>query len=122
MRLPRASDDSPVTDTNYNIRYKVVSGKGTLYVGESDREDSTPVQDLTVHQSANVFLKTNGRPTKFLSLLLVLSTQRFRRRLFLNTLEQGVALATTTTRATPILSRFRHRVPLVIPVKRKRFL
>ena len=58
--LPRAASATPVTDTNYNIRYKVVSGKGTLYVGAIDRENSTPVQDLTVHQSADVFLKTSG--------------------------------------------------------------
>ena len=46
-------------DTNARIRYKVIKGNGKLYVGAIDREDTSPVSDLTVHKDAKVFLKTN---------------------------------------------------------------
>ena len=42
------------------VRYKIVLGSGTLYVGTIDREDTTPTQDLSVHKDASVYLNVNG--------------------------------------------------------------
>ena len=58
--VPYTRSSPVVTGGNRNIRYRVISGSGTLYVGERDREDTTPKQDLTVHETAKVFLKMNG--------------------------------------------------------------
>ena len=44
---------------NKSIRYKVTKGSGLLYVGTPDREDTTPVSDLTIHKAAMVYLKVN---------------------------------------------------------------
>ena len=58
------SADFRVTPTNNNlqIRYKVIRGSGTLYAAETSTTGiyRGPNQDLTVHQSADVFLNTNN--------------------------------------------------------------
>ena len=43
--VPYTRASTVVTDGNRNIRYRVISGSGTLYVGERDREDTTPTLD-----------------------------------------------------------------------------
>ena len=50
------------TETDLEIRYKVVKGSGTLYAAVSQTETAYvgPNQDLTVHQKSKVFLNTNG--------------------------------------------------------------
>ena len=55
-------DDEIQTDTNLEIRYKVVKGSGTLYAAVAPTETPYvgPNQDLTAHQDSNVFLNTNG--------------------------------------------------------------
>ena len=47
---------------NLEIRYKIISGRGTLYAAENSKEGiyRGPSQDLTVHESSHVFLNTNG--------------------------------------------------------------
>ena len=42
------------------VRYTVVKGSGTLYVGTIKEQFTTPTTDLTVHRDANVFLNMNG--------------------------------------------------------------
>ena len=57
------SNNEIKTDTNLEIRYKVVKGNGTLYAAVSETETAYvgPNQDLTVHhQDSKVFLNTNG--------------------------------------------------------------
>ena len=62
--IEHISDDFVVTpvDGNLEIRYRIASGSGTLYAAETSTTGTYkgPSQDLTVHQSANVFLNTNG--------------------------------------------------------------
>ena len=50
------------TETDLEIRYKVVKGSGTLYaaVGRDETPYVGPNQDMTVHQNSKVFLNTNG--------------------------------------------------------------
>ena len=42
------------------VRYKVVEGNGTLYVGTFTESFTNPTQDLTVHQDADVYINMNG--------------------------------------------------------------
>ena len=42
------------------IRYQVVEGSGSLYVGTIEEEYTTPTTDLAIHKDASVYLKTNG--------------------------------------------------------------
>ena len=62
--IEHISDDFVVTPEagNLEIRYRVASGSGTLYAAGTSTTGiyRGPNQDLTVHQSANVFLNTNG--------------------------------------------------------------
>ena len=53
FEIENAEDDA-------RVRYKIVLGSGTLYVGTIDREDTTPTQDLSVHKDASVYLNVNG--------------------------------------------------------------
>ena len=57
-----ASSNAIQTDTDLEIRYKVVKGSGTLYaaVGRDETPYVGPNQDMTVHQNSKVFLNTNG--------------------------------------------------------------
>ena len=48
------------TDLNRRIRYEVVKGGGTLYVGTFEEEHTTPRTALSVHQASMVYLNTNG--------------------------------------------------------------
>ena len=48
------------TGENNRIRYEVVRGSGTLYLGTLEEEHTTPSTVITVHQSSNVFLNTNN--------------------------------------------------------------
>ena len=50
----------PALPANTSIRYQVAVGSGRVYVGTPDREDTTPVRDLTIHKDSAVYLKTNG--------------------------------------------------------------
>ena len=69
-RVPTDSDVEPVsalltfpssgTNTDYRIRYEVVRGSGTLYLGTLEEEHATPRTAISVHQSSNVYLNTNG--------------------------------------------------------------
>ena len=52
--------DQGVEALNARVRYTVVKGSGTLYVGTIKEEFTTPATDLTVHRDANVFLNMNG--------------------------------------------------------------
>ena len=45
---------------NNRIRYEVVRGSGTLYVGTLVEQHTTPSSAISVHQASNVYLKTNG--------------------------------------------------------------
>ena len=45
---------------NNRVRYEVVRGSGTLYVGTLVEEHTTPSSAISVHQASNVYLKTNG--------------------------------------------------------------
>ena len=47
-------------DENYRIRYEVVRGSGTLYVGTLEEEHTVPSSVITVHQSSAVYLNTNN--------------------------------------------------------------
>ena len=53
---------TPDTTDDLRIRYKVISGSGTLYAAETSTTGvyAGPNQDLTVHQDANVYLNTKG--------------------------------------------------------------
>ena len=63
-KIEKVSDDFVVTPPtgHLEIRYKIISGSGTLYAAETSTTGiyRGPNQDLTVHQSALVFLNTNG--------------------------------------------------------------
>ena len=48
------------TSGNYRIRYEVVRGSGTLYVGTLEDQHTTPNSVISVHQGSAVFLNTNG--------------------------------------------------------------
>ena len=48
------------TDGNYRIRYEVVRGSGTLYVGTLITQHTTPMAALSVHQDSHVYLNTNN--------------------------------------------------------------
>ena len=49
---------------NVQVRYRVVEGSGTLYVGNEERTQGTPTTDLTVHQSVEVWINTNRTNNK----------------------------------------------------------
>ncbi|MYC74982.1 hypothetical protein F4X10_04310, partial [Candidatus Poribacteria bacterium] len=53
---------TPNTNLNRRIRYEVVRGSGTLYVGTLEKEYDTPTPNsrISVHQASNVYLKTKG--------------------------------------------------------------
>ncbi|MDE0012510.1 MAG: hypothetical protein OXU36_15270 [Candidatus Poribacteria bacterium] len=59
--VEQINDDFTVTGSNLEIRYKILRGSGTLYAAETSTTGvyAGPSQDLTVHQSAHVFLNTN---------------------------------------------------------------
>ena len=65
QRIPVEDAVEPVTahltfvGTNNRIRYEVVRGSGTLYVGTLEEQYGTPSTTLSVHQSSNVYLNTN---------------------------------------------------------------
>ena len=57
------ADSDLATDTEFELRYKVVKGSGTLYAAAVNKDGPVhagPNQDLTVHQDAKVYLNTNG--------------------------------------------------------------
>ena len=54
---------------NTSIRYLVTVGSGRLYVGTPDREDTTPVRDLTVHKDATVYIKMNGTTNEVIAVV-----------------------------------------------------
>ena len=47
-------------DGNNRIRYEVVRGSGTLYVGTLEEQYTTPSSTLSAHQASDVYLNTNG--------------------------------------------------------------
>ena len=53
-------DHLTFTGENNRIRYEVVRGSGTLYVGTFEEEHTVPSTVITVHQSSNVYLNTNN--------------------------------------------------------------
>ena len=58
-----ATETDPATDADFELRYKVVKGSGTLYAAAVNKDGPVhagPNQDLTVHQDAKVYLNTNG--------------------------------------------------------------
>ncbi|MDE0426248.1 MAG: hypothetical protein OXN25_15450, partial [Candidatus Poribacteria bacterium] len=48
------------TTGNHRIRYEIVKGSGSLYVGTLEEEYTRPSSTLSVHQGSNVYLKTNN--------------------------------------------------------------
>ena len=44
---------------NNRIRYEVVRGSGTLYVGTLETQHTTPASTILVHQASDVYLNTN---------------------------------------------------------------
>ena len=46
------------------VRYRVVEGNGTLYVGNEELTQGSPTSDLTVHQSTEVWINTNRTTNK----------------------------------------------------------
>ena len=66
-RVPTDSNVEPVSALltfpalgNNRIRYEVVRGSGTLYVGTFIEQHTTPLSAISVHQSSHVYLNTNG--------------------------------------------------------------
>ena len=49
---------------NLQVRYRVVEGNGTLYVGNEELTQGSPTKDLTVHRSTSVWLNTNNTTNK----------------------------------------------------------
>ena len=49
---------------NLQVRYRVVEGNGTLYVGNEELTQGSPTPDLTVHRSTSVWLNTNNTTNK----------------------------------------------------------
>ena len=45
---------------NNRVHYQVTKGNGTLYVGTSQEEYTTPTQDLLTHQSSSVWINMNN--------------------------------------------------------------
>ena len=68
QRIPTNDDVEPVSDHltfdppagNNRIRYEVVRGSGTLYVGTLIDQHTTPITAISVHQSSKVYINTNG--------------------------------------------------------------
>ena len=100
--IEHISDDFVVTPEagNLEIRYRVASGSGTLYAAETSTTGiyRGPNQDLTVHQSANVFLNTNGTTNEIAASIAGSDRQTFSATIVYE--YSGSATATTTTTTT----------------------
>ena len=51
-------------DGDVQVRYRVVEGNGTLYVGNEELTQGTPTSDLTVHEDAEVWINMNKTTNK----------------------------------------------------------
>ena len=94
---------TPATDTsgaNLELRYKIVKGNGTVYAAENSTRGvyRGPNQDLTVHQSANVYLNTNGTDNEVAVSIAGQDRQTFGATIIYE--YSGSATATTTTTTT----------------------
>ena len=100
--IEHISDDFVVTPEagNLEIRYRVASGSGTLYAAGTSTTGiyRGPNQDLTVHQSANVFLNTNGTTNEIAASIAGSDRQTFSATIVYE--YSGSATATTTTTTT----------------------
>ena len=71
-RVDTGLDKEPVSsrftiappEGNVQVRYRVVEGSGTLYVGNEERTQGDPTTDLTIHQATEVWINTNKTNNK----------------------------------------------------------
>ena len=57
------------TDGDVQVRYRVVGGNGTLYVGNEELTQGNPISDLTVHEDAEVWINMNKTTNKITATL-----------------------------------------------------
>ena len=102
-----AADDlnTAVEDQNYEIRYRIRSGSGTLYAATNSDPKTTyegPSQDLTVHESALVFLNTNRTNNEVAASIAGRESQTFPATVdFQYSGSDRTTTTTTTTTTTP---------------------
>ena len=105
--IEKVNDDFVVTSASgdLEIRYKIISGNGTLYAAETSTTGiyRGPNQDLTVHQSALVFLNTNGTTNEVAASIAGSDRQTSTATVVYE--YSGSATATTTTTTTTATNR-----------------
>ena len=62
FKVTEGADGTLDADDNPELRYKIISGNGTLFAAANSAADPYrgPSKDITVHYTAKVFLNTNG--------------------------------------------------------------